>query len=104
MEKLFNLFGLTTLKQAEMNTETAVKKAVENALNEKPYDRVLNFVRVCRKYNFKVVAVGVEESRAMANARFLAEKEFNADLSEQNDFERLFIPNIKASIDLDLLK
>jgi len=36
MEKLFNLFGLTTLKQAEMNTETAVKNAVVTAQNEKP--------------------------------------------------------------------
>ena len=104
MEKLLNIFGLTTLKQADQNAKAMTKKAVESALNEKPYDRVLKFVRVCRKYNFKVVTVGVDEQTAMKNSRNMAEIEFNADVSEQSEFERLFIPQVKASNDLDLLK
>ncbi|MFQ3257747.1 MAG: hypothetical protein ACI9X8_000242 [Pseudoalteromonas distincta] len=104
MEKVLNLFGLTTQKQAQIKTELAVKEAVENALGEKPYKKVLDFVRVCRKYSFKVVAVGVDDEKAMGLSRQLAEKEFNADMSEQREFSFKFIPNVKPTNDIDLLK
>lgn len=104
MEKLLNFLGLTTLKSAELRIESATKKAVENALKEKRYASTLRFARNCRKYNFKVVAVDVEDVEAMANSRRMAEIEFNADMAEQNEFERLFIPNVKPSKNRDLLK
>ena len=104
MEKLLNLFGLTTLKQAKNKTDIAVKEAVESTLGEKSYKRVLDFVRVCRKYSFKVVTVGVDDAEAIELSRQLAEREFNADMSEQNEFTSNFIPNLKPTNDFDLLK
>ena len=104
MEKLLNLLGLTTLKHAQSKTDLAVKEAVENALGEKPYKKVLDFARVCRKYSFKVVAVGVDDAKAMGLSRQLAEREFNADMAEQNEFTSNFIPNVKPTNNIDLLK
>ena len=45
MKKILNLFGLTTIKSAKQ----ASKDAVENALSEKPYQKVLDFTHICRK-------------------------------------------------------
>ena len=104
MEKILNLLGLTTVRKAKEDSKQASKVAVENALGEKPYQKLLDFTRVCRKYKFKVVAVGMDESEAMASSRFLAEREFDLNMNEQNQFANQFIPNLKQSCDLDLLK
>tara|TARA_R110002050_G_scaffold161518_3_gene291184 strand:- start:635 stop:952 length:318 start_codon:yes stop_codon:yes gene_type:complete len=105
MEKLLNMFGLTTLKSAELRAQQLTTQAVENALGEKPYHKLVMFTRYCRKYKFKVVAVGMGEAEAMAQSRHMLEHEFNvSDMSEQNKFTGLFIPNVKQSNDLDLLE
>lgn len=104
MEKILNLFGLTTVKRAKEDSKQASKVAVENALGEKPYQKLLDFTRVCRKYKFKVVAVGMDEAESMASSRYLAEREFDLNMNEQNQFTNKFIPNLKQSNDLDLLK
>ena len=45
------------------------------------------------------------EAEAMAQSRHMLEHEFNvSDMSEQNKFTGLFIPNVKQSNDLDLLE
>lgn len=105
MEKLLNFFGLTTLKAAELNAQQVANQAVEKALGEKPYQKILMFARTCRKYKFKVVAVDMDETETMASSRHFAEREFNViDMREQNKFTDLFIPNLKHSNELDLLK
>jgi hypothetical protein len=104
MEKLLNIFGLTTIKKAKKDSKEASKVAVENSLGEKPYQKILDFSRVCRKYKFKVVAVGMDEAESMASSRFLAENEYDLDMKGQNQFTSQFIPNLKQSQDLDLLK
>ena len=51
-----------------------------------------------------MVAVGVDDEKAMGLSRQLAEREFNADMSEQREFSFKFIPNVKPTNDIDLLK
>lgn len=104
MEKLLNFFGLTTLKQAQIKTDKAVNQAVETILGEKPYKRVLDFVRHCRKYRFKVVAVDIDSEEALKLSRDFAEKAYYANTSEQNEFASQFMPHVKPVNDMNLLK
>lgn len=104
MGKALNFFGLTTIKSEKERTKNAIKKAVESAMGEKQSASSLRFVKFCRRYNFKVVTVGVDEAVAISCAKILAKNEFNADTNEQDEFVRAFIPHLKQSTDTDLLK
>lgn len=103
MEKILNMFGLTTIKNADIKAKLQAKEAVEQATKEKSYQKLLNFTRFCRKYKFRVVAVDMDDAEAMAHSRLLAQREYDLDMSEQNEFTNQFIPNLKQSENLELL-
>lgn len=96
MYRILNRFGLTTIRNAELQSHNAVKVAVESALSDKPYNTVSHFARVCSKYSFKVVAVGSSEAEMVDNAKQLAAREFGSDSEEQHIFAEKFLPHTKV--------
>lgn len=94
--RILKRFGLTTIQNAELQSQNAVKVAVESALNEKPYSTVSHFARACRKYGFKVVAVGTSEAEMVDNAKQMAAREFGSDCEEQHAFADRFLPHTKV--------
>jgi len=103
VNKLLNMLGLITKKQAEEMANLKALQAVKDAKESYPTSEILDFVRRSRKYGFKTI-YALSDNNQVENAIKLAESYATKNCGvDSNMFVKAYMPNIKAYKDAGLL-